>query len=151
MAAAERVLGLMKKRNLEPTDITWSTLLRGYARAQNLEKIGEVMRSVQENGIILNTKILHDLGQIQDRKGLMNALEQSAKAQQARLDDSEPEKRWRRTGTKGVEDPGKRPQPVLPLNRNTASHGSVVQRDVDGRDAFDLNSTKETIFQRATE
>lgn len=50
-----------------------------------------------------------------------------------------------------MEDSGKGPQPVLPLNCNTASHGSVVQRDVDGRDAFDLNSTKETVFQRATE
>lgn len=151
MAAAERVLGLMKKRNLEPTNITWSTLLRGYAQAQNLEKIGEVMRSVQEHGIILNTRTLHDLGQIQDRKGLMSALEQSAETQQAKLDNSELEKRWRRTGTKDAEDPGKGPQPALPLDPNTASHGSVIQRDVDGRDAFDLNSTKETVFQRATE
>jgi hypothetical protein len=81
----------------------------------------------------------------------MSALEQSAEAQQAKFDNSEPEKRWRRTGTKDVEDPGKGSQPVLPLDPNTASHGSVVQRDVDGRDAFDLNSTKETVFQHATE
>ncbi|OCL03612.1 hypothetical protein AOQ84DRAFT_227133 [Glonium stellatum] len=87
MAAAEKVLELMRKRNLEPTDVTWSTLLRGYAEEQNVEKIGGILRAIEKDGITLSTKSLYYLGRVQDREGLMSALRQGAETQ-AKFNDS---------------------------------------------------------------
>jgi pentatricopeptide repeat protein len=83
MAAAEKVVELMRKRNIAPSEVTWATLLNGYARLQNVEKVAgmysELSRTPEEfktagdprrqAGITLTA-----LGKVRDREQLVKAL-----------------------------------------------------------------------------
>lgn len=75
MAAAEKVLDLMKKRNLKPDRVTWETLLYGYAGAQRTNKAVEIIKQIEGDGGEMTPRTVSVLSKIRDREGLMQALE----------------------------------------------------------------------------
>ncbi|KAF2809802.1 uncharacterized protein BDZ99DRAFT_463552 [Mytilinidion resinicola] len=82
MAAAEKVVELMRKRNIESNEITWGTLLNGYAAAQNVEKVAEVYGKMKRMPVELRAKApeleagytMTALGKIRNRAELIRAL-----------------------------------------------------------------------------
>ncbi|KAF2491149.1 hypothetical protein BU16DRAFT_530703 [Lophium mytilinum] len=82
MAAAEKVVELMRKRNIQPTEITWGTLLNGYAAAQNVGKVAEVYGKMKRMPAELRAKApeleagytMRALGKITNRAELIRAL-----------------------------------------------------------------------------
>ncbi|KAF2185632.1 hypothetical protein K469DRAFT_707861 [Zopfia rhizophila CBS 207.26] len=71
--AAERVFEIMRSRGVEPDQVTWQTMLVGYARAQMAGKVGEVMENVGSEEE-LPPNVLQALVQVHDRQKLMNEL-----------------------------------------------------------------------------
>ncbi|KAF2479927.1 hypothetical protein BDY17DRAFT_312850 [Neohortaea acidophila] len=49
---AEQILAYMRGQGIEPNHVTWSTLLTGYARAQDEEGVLEGLRQVHESGFV---------------------------------------------------------------------------------------------------
>jgi len=77
VAAAEKVLDLMKKRNLEPNNVTWGTLIYGYSRIQDVERAVDSMREMEFAGIAMDQYTLEALSNIKDREKLMDALKRT--------------------------------------------------------------------------
>ncbi|KAF2275151.1 uncharacterized protein EI97DRAFT_379774 [Westerdykella ornata] len=97
--AAERVFDIMKSRGIEPNQDTYEVLVKGYAKAQHIEKIGEFMGHVSEEKQ-LDPKLLRTLMNIHDRERLMRALDESRMAkereekQKREAEKLERERRW---------------------------------------------------------
>lgn len=73
-AAAERVLELMKERNIEPTEVTWETMLEGYARMQNVRGAVQAMINLEMKGLSLSERGLAALGRVRNRVKLMDEM-----------------------------------------------------------------------------
>lgn len=59
MEGAEKFFTRLKQDGLKPNEITYATLIKGYARTNNLEKMMEKYEEMKKvNGIKLNQKIL---------------------------------------------------------------------------------------------
>jgi pentatricopeptide repeat protein len=97
--AAERIYEIMRARGIESDQFTYGVMLRGYARAQHSEKVGEVMGNM-ENEQQLDPSVLQALTRVHDRKRLMFALEQSRlakeKEEEKKADaiEADERKRW---------------------------------------------------------
>ena len=51
---ADQVLAYMRSKGIEPNDVTWNTLVTGYARAQDVEGTFEVLREAERSGYLWN-------------------------------------------------------------------------------------------------
>jgi pentatricopeptide repeat protein len=92
---AERIYEIMRSRGIEPDQYTHGVLLRGYAKAQNIEKIGEVMGNI-ENAQQLDPILLQALTRVQDRKKLMLVLEHAGAAKKEKAKREAEEKARKR-------------------------------------------------------
>ncbi|KAF2794692.1 hypothetical protein K505DRAFT_324572 [Melanomma pulvis-pyrius CBS 109.77] len=96
--AAERVYHIMQTRDVQPDQFTFGVLLRGYARAQRAEKIGQVMERM-DNEKQLHPAMLQALSRMRDRESLMRELEQGRlrkeTAEKEKVEREEAEKRGR--------------------------------------------------------
>ncbi|KAL9131764.1 MAG: hypothetical protein Q9217_000369 [Psora testacea] len=72
--AAEKVLELMRERGLEPDQVTWNTIIRGYSSLQQIGKAVDTMRRMEAAGYEANTQTLKALGKIWNRDRLLDAL-----------------------------------------------------------------------------
>ncbi|KAF2471533.1 uncharacterized protein BDR25DRAFT_342277 [Lindgomyces ingoldianus] len=81
--AAERVFEIMKSRGVEPDTIAYQTLIAGYAVAQRIEKLGDVVEETDEQAQI-HPKVLDALNRVHDRKRLMVELEKRRVAKEQR-------------------------------------------------------------------
>jgi pentatricopeptide repeat protein len=79
--AAEKVWEIMKTRKVEPDQFSWTTLLRGYARGQRVEKVGGVMENLDKEKQ-LHPAILAALGRMTDRESLMRELEKARRVKE---------------------------------------------------------------------
>jgi pentatricopeptide repeat protein len=99
--AAERIFEIMRSRGVEPDQFTYKILLRGYAKAQHIDKLGEVVGHLDKEQQ-LDPEILRILTKVHDRKKLMLALEESkaAREEEANLkrkeEEEEAKRRWER-------------------------------------------------------
>ena len=75
--AAERVLGLMRSRKLEPNLVTWNTLISGHAALQDVDGALSALRGLKEDGFEMDEFSLKGLGRIQERRRLVEALQES--------------------------------------------------------------------------
>lgn len=81
LQAGERVFEIMRSRNVAPNPFSYSILLHGYARAQVIDRIGELMHFVDERE--LHPEILALFARIVDRDRMVSTLEQARLAKEA--------------------------------------------------------------------
>jgi pentatricopeptide repeat protein len=72
--AAEKVLAMMRSRGIEPNQITWNTLLHGYAKMQDVQKTVDVINRFQSEGWEADAIATRGLEQIKDRAKLIEAV-----------------------------------------------------------------------------
>ncbi|KAH7125778.1 hypothetical protein B0J11DRAFT_529216 [Dendryphion nanum] len=121
--AAERVYEVMKSRGVQPDNMTYTTLILGYARAENFEALGQIMSLVQEEDI-LNGEILNELMRIHDQKRMRLSLEQAKRDREKRQQmeaETERKKRWEMPQLKSILSPSFLSQPwsTLPTLRQS--------------------------------
>lgn len=74
MIAAEKVLSMMKERDISPNRITWNTLVFGYARAQDVDNAMHSVERMEVEGYPIDDYTLLALSKLKDRDMLMEAL-----------------------------------------------------------------------------
>ena len=81
MKLAEQVLTFMRGKGMEPNEVTWTTLLAGYARAQDVEGLVDAVRRFEQSGYVWDQWTYGALARLQDVrkyrdlvKGKANAL-----------------------------------------------------------------------------
>ncbi|KAI4216410.1 MAG: hypothetical protein LQ351_001420 [Letrouitia transgressa] len=72
--AAERVLAMMRERGYRPNDVTWNSIINGYAKCQDIKAVVEAMRQMTNEGFEVNSRILRALSHVVDQKGLLSSL-----------------------------------------------------------------------------
>jgi pentatricopeptide repeat protein len=101
--AAVRIYQIMRSRGIQPDQCTYGSLLRSYAKTQNIGKIAEVVGHMEKEQQ-LDPHVLGILTKVRDRKTLMHALEQSklSKEREQRMKQEEEAQerktRWGRPG-----------------------------------------------------
>jgi pentatricopeptide repeat protein len=78
-AAAEKVMQVMRTRGLEPNEVTWATLVRGYAKNQDIRGMAKTLAGLQKRGFEGwegRDDIISAFGVVRDREGLMKAWEE---------------------------------------------------------------------------
>ncbi|KZF25610.1 hypothetical protein L228DRAFT_244484 [Xylona heveae TC161] len=74
-AAAEKVLSMMSKRGVCANQVTWNSLVNGYAQMQDVEGVVSAMKRMEQEGWEVDNWTLEGLGKVVDRKSLMDAFE----------------------------------------------------------------------------
>jgi pentatricopeptide repeat protein len=74
--AAERVFDIMRTRGVDPDEYTYGVMLRGYARAQHIDRIGEIMQHVGAD-TEMQPDLLRMLSYVERRDKLVATLEKS--------------------------------------------------------------------------
>ncbi|KAL1797416.1 hypothetical protein ACET3X_004022 [Alternaria dauci] len=98
--AAERVFQLMRNSGVEPDRFTWGVLLRGYAKAQLVDRIGDILPHLKPEEE-LDADLLRHLAKVVDRKKLMGVLEENRSHKEtialakAAQETEEERSRWR--------------------------------------------------------
>ncbi|KAH0558912.1 hypothetical protein GP486_004461 [Trichoglossum hirsutum] len=73
-AAAERVIQMMERHGMRPNEVTWNTLVSGYAGLQDVGKVVEVTDRMRERGWDGDGRTLEGLGRVINREKLVEAL-----------------------------------------------------------------------------
>ncbi|KAI9706235.1 MAG: hypothetical protein M1820_004810 [Bogoriella megaspora] len=79
VAATERVLQLMDEHGIQRDDVTWSTLVSAYSRAQDAEGMVDAMVQREAYGFKMNRFTSAAVSRIKDRDRLAKALDHSQK------------------------------------------------------------------------
>ncbi|KAF2013862.1 hypothetical protein BU24DRAFT_424894 [Aaosphaeria arxii CBS 175.79] len=96
--AAERIFEMMKARGVEPDQYTYGVMLRGYASAQHVERLGQILPHVNDGP--LPDSLVRALMKVVDRAKLEMELEkaekitQSRKQAQVEAEQEEMARRW---------------------------------------------------------
>ncbi|KAI9773814.1 MAG: hypothetical protein M1840_006039 [Geoglossum simile] len=77
-AAAERVLSMMNRMGMCPNEVTWNTLISGYAAMQDVDGAVGAMARMEHGGWWGDERTLEGLGRIIDRDKLLLALKRTA-------------------------------------------------------------------------
>ncbi|MCJ1229988.1 hypothetical protein MMC12_006659 [Toensbergia leucococca] len=73
-AAAEKILAVMKQKGMVLNQITWNSIIRGYAALQDIERTVDAVRRMEMEGFETDGFTLEGLGKVRDRGALMEAL-----------------------------------------------------------------------------
>jgi len=95
LAAAERVIELMRQQEFTPDKYSWTSLAGGYAKQQNIEETVGVLRRMQEDNVAGDERTVKTLQIINDRPKLLDLMQHLVKGQTFDLE---------RTGTDGLDD-----------------------------------------------
>lgn len=77
-AAAEKVLTIMQRRGHEPNQVTWNTLLGGYASMQDAIGVVGSMKRLEKAGMAADKWTMEALSRVTDRAALLEAFERSS-------------------------------------------------------------------------
>ncbi|PMD44217.1 hypothetical protein L207DRAFT_508969 [Hyaloscypha variabilis F] len=72
--AAEKVLTMMQAKGTEPNFVTWTTLVNGYARLQDIENTVEVVSRMARSGLEADAQWLVSMFKVRNRKGFLEAV-----------------------------------------------------------------------------
>lgn len=75
MMAAEKVIIMMRERGVEPNERTWSILIYGYAKAQDIDGAMDAVKEMMAAGFPVSDYILSALSMYQGREELLNRLD----------------------------------------------------------------------------
>ncbi|KAI7710244.1 hypothetical protein KC353_g9837 [Hortaea werneckii] len=73
---AEQVLTYMRERGIEPNEVTWTSLVGGYARTQDTNGLLDSLRRMQADGAVFNDWTQGSLRRFRDRDRLRQILDQ---------------------------------------------------------------------------
>ncbi|KAI6248633.1 hypothetical protein HI914_03576 [Erysiphe necator] len=73
--SAEKVLGMMVRRNIQPEMVTWTSLIAGYARMQDPIMTANAVNRFEEAGFESDDYILRVLSKVWQQKTLINEME----------------------------------------------------------------------------
>jgi pentatricopeptide repeat protein len=97
--AADRVFEIMRNRGIDPDQFTYGVLLRGYAKAQLVDRIGDIMPHVEREEE-MDPDLLRALATVVDRNKLMATLEkgriqkEATEQEEANREAEEERLRW---------------------------------------------------------
>ncbi|KAJ4378208.1 hypothetical protein N0V86_005908 [Didymella sp. IMI 355093] len=83
VAPAERVFELMRARGVDPDPYTYGVMVRGYAKAQLVDRIGETMQHISEEEQ-LDPDLIRALAKVQRRADLTASLERNREEKESR-------------------------------------------------------------------
>lgn len=84
--AAEKVLAMMQSRGITPNQVTWNTLLTGYARQQDVVSTVHALERLEGDGWKVDEVTMKGLQRLHNREALMLALQRKeAKGNGARV------------------------------------------------------------------
>ena len=72
--AAEKVLDMMRGRGIKYTQVTWNTLISGYARMQDVDKVVKAVKGMEAAGFEADAYTAEALGYVKSQDKLMEAL-----------------------------------------------------------------------------
>ena len=75
VAAAEKVLKIMQTRKQEPDQVTWTSLLSGYASMQNIGGVVNTLQRLEKTGLEGDSWTRKALSRVEDKNKLLEALE----------------------------------------------------------------------------
>ena len=75
--AAQKVLAMMRERDLQPNIVTWTTLIHGYAASQDTKGTIGALRQMEREGFEFNSWTMKALGMHKDRDTLLAKLKSS--------------------------------------------------------------------------
>lgn len=78
LAAAEKVIELMRKQGFKPDKYSYTSLMGGYARQQNIEMTIDVLQRMQEDNISGDEHTVKALQLINDRPQLLGVMQKLA-------------------------------------------------------------------------
>lgn len=87
--AAERVLEIMRKYNEEPGDVTWNSLVRGYARLQEVDKALDTIRQMQLQKVELDISSLRALSRMRENDKLATGLQELGVQQRSQAEEEQ--------------------------------------------------------------
>ncbi|OTA24244.1 hypothetical protein BTJ68_12724 [Hortaea werneckii EXF-2000] len=73
---AEQVLTYMRERGIEPNEVTWTSLVGGYARTQDTNGLLDALRRMQADGAVFNDWTQGSLRRFRDRDRLRQILDE---------------------------------------------------------------------------
>lgn len=73
VAAAEKVMDLMRKRNMEISVVTWNSLVKGYVLSQDIPGVVGALGRMEGEGFDADAYTTSTLKKIQDGEGLIGA------------------------------------------------------------------------------
>lgn len=73
--AAEKVLAMMRSRNIEPNVPTWNSMIAGYARRQDVDRVVEVVRRMQDAGLEQDEYTIRALRRLRNKAAYFEAME----------------------------------------------------------------------------
>ncbi|EMC97721.1 hypothetical protein BAUCODRAFT_33443 [Baudoinia panamericana UAMH 10762] len=116
MKLAEQVLQYMRKRGMEPDVVTWTSLLGGYAQAQDAEGLAETVRRADEQGTVWNQWAEVSLRRFRNREKLKSILDEQRLQQSLDFSGELKEglgvrlsKAGEREGVRGLRESARRP------------------------------------------
>ncbi|MCJ1243460.1 hypothetical protein MMC30_000657 [Trapelia coarctata] len=77
-AAAEKVLTIMQSRGHEPNQVTWNTLLGGYASMQDVIGVVQSMKRLEKATLEADSWTMKALNRVVDRAALLEAFERNS-------------------------------------------------------------------------
>lgn len=75
--AAEKVLTMMKDRDVWPNQVTWNSLIFGYARMQDMSMTVDAVNRLQRGGFDLDGVTMRGLTYLENRRALIEAMRAS--------------------------------------------------------------------------
>lgn len=79
LAAAEKVIELMRQQGFAPDKYSWTSLASGYARKQDIESTVGVLKRMQDNNVAGDEYTVKTLQLIDDRPRLLELMQKLAK------------------------------------------------------------------------
>ncbi|KAL8823170.1 MAG: hypothetical protein Q9191_006106 [Dirinaria sp. TL-2023a] len=73
--AAEKVLAMMRSRNIVPDVVTWNSIMAGYARRQDVDGVVEATRQMQDAGLEQDDYTIRALRLLHDKAEYVNRME----------------------------------------------------------------------------
>jgi len=73
-AAAEKVVELMQERGLKPDIITWTSIIRAHAQAQDIEGVADALMRKEESGFMGGDRVAKALKPLKDPDALSSLL-----------------------------------------------------------------------------
>ncbi|KAL8698052.1 MAG: hypothetical protein Q9224_002026 [Gallowayella concinna] len=90
-AAAEKIIGVMKENGVEPNDVTWNTIISGYASMQDVSRVVNALKGMKLAGFETNSYTHKALARLTDRNELLDALQKAAAQDEATWADEQAE------------------------------------------------------------
>lgn len=88
--AAEKVLTMMEERGVWPNQVTWSSLMIGYARMQDMSMTVDAVNRLQRSGFNLDMITMKGLAYFRNRRALIEALKASEASDPGRSSKKRP-------------------------------------------------------------